>query len=217
MTRRAGPRAVVLAALVAAMAACVPVTVNISFPQEKLDTAAKQIEENTAQTVTASPTSAATPPAATRPTAAAPAATAPAATAPVATAPAPTSPPASGGRTVEVTPRIDTRSPEVVKATESRRQRRPELREMRSRGCVGESNKGLLEARPGDACGPEVADLIRAENADRHVIYSAFMKDNNIPASDTPRVESAFAKARQERVRPSEWIQLEDGRWVKKE
>jgi uncharacterized protein YdbL (DUF1318 family) len=213
MTRTRETRGLILAALVAAAGACVPVTVNISFTQEKLDTAAKQIEDVTAQTAAVPAAPAATPPAATAAAAAAPTATPPTATAPTkATAPA-----AAAGRTVDVTPRIDTRSPEVVKATESRRQRRPGLRELRSRGCVGESNRGLLEARPGDACGPEVADLVRAENADRHVIYSAFMKDNNIPASDTARVESAFAKARQDRVRSNEWIQLEDGRWVKKE
>jgi uncharacterized protein YdbL (DUF1318 family) len=238
MTRTRETRGLILAALVAAAGACVPVTVNISFTQEKLDTAAKQIEDVTAQTAAVPAAPAATPPAATAAAAAAPTATPPAATAPAATPPAATAaaaaaptatpptataptkataPAAAAGRTVDVTPRIDTRSPEVVKATESRRQRRPGLRELRSRGCVGESNRGLLEARPGDACGPEVADLVRAENADRHVIYSAFMKDNNIPASDTARVESAFAKARQDRVRSNEWIQLEDGRWVKKE
>jgi hypothetical protein len=30
------------------------------------------------------------------------------------------------------------------------------------------------------------------------------------------RVQSAFAKARQERSRPNDWIQLEDGQWVRK-
>jgi uncharacterized protein YdbL (DUF1318 family) len=208
MTRWVDPRPVVLAALAVAATACVPVTVNISFPQEKLDTAAKQIEENTAPAAGAPSTPTATTPSATMP---------PAATTPAATPPASASTSASGGRTVDVAPRIDTRSPEVVKATESRRQRRPELREVRSRGCVGETNRGLLEARPGDSCGPDVAALISAENADRHVIYSAFMKDNSIPASDSPRVEAAFAKARQERARPNEWIQLEDGQWVKKQ
>ena len=208
ITWRPGPRWLALTLLVGAVGACVPVTVNISFPQEKLDTAAKQIEEGTAPPAGAPSTSPGTPPAATAP---------PAGAASPAGAPAGTAPPAGGGRTVDVAPRIDTRSPEVLKATESRRQRRPELRELRSRGCIGESNKGLLEARPGNACGPEVATLIQAENADRHVIYNAFMKDNNIPATDSPRVEAAFAKARQERVRPNEWIQLEDGQWVKKQ
>lgn len=41
--------------------------------------------------------------------------------------------------------------------------------------------------------------------------YDAFMKDNHIPVSDTTRVQSAFAKARQERARPNYRIQLEGG------
>jgi uncharacterized protein YdbL (DUF1318 family) len=191
MTWRPDPRAAALAALVLATTACVPVTVNISFSQEKLDTAAKQIEDITAQT--------------------------PAPSAPAATSPAPAPPATSQGRTVDVTPRINTRSPEVVKATESRRQRRAALREWKGRDCLGETNQGLLEARTGEGCTTEALELMRAENADRLVIYEAFMKENNIPASDTPRVRSAFAKARQERSRPGDWIQLEDGRWVKRE
>ena len=39
----------VLAMLATGLAACVPVTVNITFPQEQLDSAARQIEEKTAQ------------------------------------------------------------------------------------------------------------------------------------------------------------------------
>ena len=42
------------------------------------------------------------------------------------------------------------------------------------------------------------------------------MKENNIPASDRPRVNSAFAKARQERARANDWVQLDDGQWVQK-
>jgi uncharacterized protein YdbL (DUF1318 family) len=174
-----------LAILALAVAACVPVTVNISFPQEKLDLAARQIEDM--------------PP-------------------PSGPAPAPTAapPPAPRGQTVDVTPRIDTRTPEVVKASESRRARRPALRAWKDRGCIGETNQGFAVARPGEGCGPEVAALIRAENADRQVIYSSFMKENKIPATDIERVYSAFSKARQERSRPNDWIQLENGEWVRK-
>ena len=183
MSSRVGIRTVVLAT---ALTACVPVTVNITFPQEKLEAAARHIEEMPAQDASAAPTP-----------------------------PAPAAAPGSG-RTVDVTPRIETRSPEVVRASGSRRQRRPELREWKSRGCIGETNQGFVVARPGETCGPEVADLIRAENADRQVIYEAFMKENKIPASDTARVQSAFAKARQERSRPNDWIQLDDGQWARK-
>jgi uncharacterized protein YdbL (DUF1318 family) len=175
-----------------ALGACVPVTVNVSFPQAKLDDAARQIED-----MPAHPAAGSTP----------------------GPAPAPASPPApapGSTRDVQVTPQIDTRSPAVVAATESRRQRRSVVREWKNRGCIGETNQGFLTARPGEGCTDEVASLIRAENADRKTIYDAFMRDNRIPASDMARVQSAFAKARQERARPNDWIQQDDGRWVRK-
>lgn len=189
MTPRRRDRLIVFGVLALALSACVPVTVNVTFPQEKLDRAASQIEEKTAESGSAPSTPSATP-----------------------------APSTTGGRSVDVaaTPRLNERAPEVVKATESRRARRPALREQKNRGCIGETNQGLLAARPGEGCGPEAASLIEAENADRHVIYSAFMKENNIPPSDSARVSSAFAKARQDRSRPNDWIQLESGQWARK-
>ncbi len=41
------------------------------------------------------------------------------------------------------------------------------------------------------------------------------MKDNNIAATDTVRVQNAFARARQERARSNDWVQLENGQWVR--
>jgi uncharacterized protein YdbL (DUF1318 family) len=173
-----------LLGLAGLLAACVPVTVNIAFPQDKLDGAARQIEDTQGPAATSSSTAA-----------------------------------PSGGQTTTVgsTPRTDLRTPEVVKASESRRERRPALREWKNKGCVGENNKGLAVARPGEACGPEVAGLISAENADRQVIYNAFVKENKIPQTDMPRVQSAFARARQERSRPNDWVQLDDGQWMRKQ
>jgi uncharacterized protein YdbL (DUF1318 family) len=184
-SRRPSHRAALLG-LAGLLAACVPVTVNISFPQDKLEGAARQIEGD----VPAQPATAPTPP--------------PAA--------------ARGGTTtVDSTPRSDLRSPEVVKARDSRRARRPAIREWKTKGCLGENNQGLLVTRQGEGCGPEVASLLRDENADRQVIYDAFVKENKIPASDMPRVRSAFAKARQERSRANEWVQQDDGQWVRKQ
>jgi uncharacterized protein YdbL (DUF1318 family) len=171
-----------LAMLVAGLASCVPVTVNISFPQEKLDAAAQHIEDAQGQS------------------SGAPAAV----------------PPAGGSRGVSPVPRTDTRSPEVVKARQSRRERRPSLRQWKEQGCIGETNLGTVVARPGTGCGAEAAELIRAENADRRVIYEDFMQENKIPASDRPRVNAAFARARQERARPNDWVQGEDGQWTRK-
>ena len=111
--------AALAAVLAIALAACVPVTVNVTFPQEKLDSAARQIEEMPAESGSS-------------------------------TAPTP-APPPSGGRSVDVasTPRLNEQSPEVQKATEGRRGRRPALREWKNRGCIGETNQGTPGGAPG--------------------------------------------------------------------
>jgi uncharacterized protein YdbL (DUF1318 family) len=180
-----GINGMTLALLAGVLAACVPVTVNISFPQERLDAAARNIEETEG-----------------RPRGA--------------PAPAPARAPSGGSPSVSATPRTDSQSPEAMQARQSRRERRPALRQWKERGCVGETNQGTVVARPGSGCGPEATDLIRAENADRKIIYHDFMRENKIPASDRPRVNLAFAKARQERARANDWIQLEDGQWIRK-
>src|SRR5262245_25579146 len=193
-----------LLGLVTVLAACVPVTVNINFPQEHLDEAAGSIEDmvRDPQTTPAAPSQ---------------------------------KPPAPGshladrlfvalgprlaeaqGRTVDVVPEIRTQTPELMRAIDSRRARNPQIEHWKARGCIGENNQALLEARPGQGCGGEVGGLIAAENADRSFIYDTLMQQNNIPASDAPRVRAAFAKADRDRARPGEWIQDPSGQWVKR-
>jgi uncharacterized protein YdbL (DUF1318 family) len=193
-----------LLGLTALLAACVPVTVNISFPQEQLEGAAGNIED-----MVRSPENSPAAP--------------------------PRNPPAPGshlgdqfvvalgprmaeaqGRSVDIVPEIRTQTPELMRAINSRRARNPQIEQWKARGCIGETNQGLLEARPGQACGGEVGGLIAAENADRSFIYDTLMHQNNIPAGDAPRVRAAFAKANRDRARSGEWVQEPNGQWVKR-
>ncbi|PYN11154.1 MAG: hypothetical protein DME06_12595, partial [Candidatus Rokuibacteriota bacterium] len=136
---------------------CLSVTVNVAFPQEKLEGAAASIEDM----VGSGP----------------PAAPAPAAPArkPEGQAPAP-----ARGRLVwfqpavveaQEVPELRTRTPEVMAAIESRRKRRPELDAAARTGCLGENKDGLVDARPGQSCPPTLGQLVAAENADRMFLY----------------------------------------------
>jgi uncharacterized protein YdbL (DUF1318 family) len=181
MTCRLGLSITVTAGL---LAACVPVTVNVNFPQEKIESAAGQLED-----IARSPDN----------------------------PPPGTEAPASG-RSVEVDPNL-TITPEFVKQIEkeraTRRARREAIRQAKEQGCVGESHAGPLVVRPGAGCSPQVAALVKAENADRESIVKKFMRHFKMPASDAPRVAAAFAKRRIERwARPGDWIQRPDGQWV---
>jgi len=181
---------------------CLSVTVNVAFPQEKLEGAAASIEDM----VGSGP----------------PAAPAPAAPArkPEGQAPAP-----ARGRLVwfqpavveaQEVPELRTRTPEVMAAIESRRKRRPELDAAARTGCLGENKDGLVDARPGQSCPPTLGQLVAAENADRMFLYKTLVAQNSMPAGDITRVQAAFAKVRREKAAPGTWIQLENGQWIRK-
>jgi len=199
-----GRRAGVLA-LAMALAACVPVTVNITFPQEKLDDAASQIVDMSRRPPGGSP---ATPP-----------------------APGPAPKPGSSldrwlapfgpreaaaeeRRLVAQAPKTD--SDALRRLTESQNRRLGALQQWLARGCVGENNQGFVEGRPGQGCTGEVAGLIGAENADRQAIVETFMRQNKMAPSEIGRVKASFAKAYRDRAAGGQWVQTDRGDWVKK-
>ncbi len=198
-----GRRAGVLGMTIA-LAACVPVTVNVTFPQQKLDDAASQIVDMSRRPEGAPPP------------------------------PAPGAPPKPGssldrwlaplgpreasaqGRGVDVAQAPKTDSEELRRLTESQNRRLGALQQWLARGCVGESNQGSLEARPGQACSGEVAALIGAENRDRQAIVETFMRQNKMAPAEAGRVRASFAKAYRDRVQAGQWVQTDRGDWVKK-
>lgn len=191
-----------LLGLALVLVACVPVTVNINFPQEKLEGAAGRIED-----MVRSPDNPPPPPPKKSPQGSLGGRLLAAVEPREATAQT---------RTVDVVPEIRVQTPELMKAINSRRSRIGEIDQLKAKGCLGESNRGLLEARPGQGCAASVAQLAGAENADREFIYATLMQQNNIPASDGPRIHAAFAKANRDRAKPGEWVQQDNGQWVRR-
>lgn len=211
---RAGTRAVTAPAwlLLLALAGCVALTVNVTFPQEKIDSAASSIEDlvrdpNSPPAEGTKPAPGTTPPRAPR--------TADGSTQVVhveARWPTWLGP----GRAEAQVPDLKTRTPEVMAVIESRRSRYPEVRAAMAKGCVGETNQGLLEARPGQGCPPNVGALVEAENRDRMALYRTIVEQNNMPPGDLSRVQSGFARAHRERAATGSWVQDEGGKWLQK-
>jgi uncharacterized protein YdbL (DUF1318 family) len=195
---REGVASALLAVLVTG---CLAVTVNVTFPQEKIDNAASSIED-----LVRTPKQ------------------------------APGGPPRTrlDPRSAEVprdarwwawfgpavaeaqVPELKTRTPQVMAAVESRQNRFPQLSAAMTSGCVGENTQGLVEARPGANCPPNVAALVGAENADRMLIYRTLVEQNNMPPGDIVRVQAAFAKANREKAPPGAWVQTDAGQWTRK-
>ncbi len=191
-----------LLGLAGLVAACVPVTVNITFPQKELEGAATRIEDMVRSPENPKPPAEPAKKPQSRLAERLLAALAPRE--------------AAAQQTVDVVPEIRVRTPQLMKAIESRRARNPQIDQWKARGCIGETNQGLLEPRSGQGCGGEVAGLIGAENADRGFVYDTLMQQNSMPPSDAPRVRAAFAKVNRELAKPREWVQQPNGQWTKK-
>jgi uncharacterized protein YdbL (DUF1318 family) len=198
-----------------ALAGCVAVTINVTFPQEKIDSAASSIEDLV--------TDPAAPPA--EQTKPGPRSDERETPMPRASAD-PTGPAARAlgrwatwlgpARAEAQTPDIKTRTPQVMAVIESRRARYPEVAAALTKGCVGENNRGLLEARPGTDCPQTVGALVEAENRDRMTLYHTIIEQNNMPPGDLGRVQTGFARAHRERAPAGAWVQDEAGGWSRK-
>ena len=199
-------RGLVVVLVATSLAACVPVTVNVTFPQQKLDDAASQIVDMSRRPADA-PASGPTP---------APAPPSPARASSDGSRPSGPARRAAEERPVQMAQAPKTDSDELRRLTESQNRRLGAVQQALARGCAGESNQGLLEPRPGQGCSGDVAGVIGAENADRQAIVETFMRQNKIGPSDVGRVRASFAKAYRDRVGGGQWVQTDRGDWVKK-
>ena len=195
-------RMVALAVTLLVASGCVPVTVNVYFPQEKIDSAAGSIEDLVRVEKGGKPT---TPPPAKKEDKQGWLPASDPWLALVVPAPAEAQ-----------VPDLKVRTPEVMASIESRRARFPQIQQWKGRGCIGENAQGLVEARPGQGCGPEVGALIDAESRDRMTLYRTLLQQNNMAPSELAKVQAGFAKANRERAQAGEWIQAETGQWTRK-
>ncbi len=88
--------------------------------------------------------------------------------------------------------------------------RLPVIIELKSKGIVGENNKGFLEFVGGQH---EKADVVQAENSDRAQVYEAIAKQQGV----TPELVGKRRAAQlRDLAKPGEWLQNENGQWYQK-
>lgn len=178
------------------LAGCVALTINVTFPQESIDRAASSIED-LVRTPEEPPATPAAPP-------------------PGSPSPSPAGRPSRwlepAAAEAQALPELKTRTPEVMAIIGSRRARWGELSAAMARGCVGENNRGLVEARPGPGCPANLAELVAAENRDRLALYRTLVEQNHMPPEDLARVQAGFARENRART----WVQDAGGAWARK-
>jgi uncharacterized protein YdbL (DUF1318 family) len=98
----------------------------------------------------------------------------------------------------------------------NRRLRSGEIQQLKNDGVVGEDRDGYLDIihNPTDAKYLQYAQsVVNAENADRSFLYLANAQVQNKPLE---LVERDYAQLWHDRAFPGEWIQKENGNWIRK-
>ena len=96
--------------------------------------------------------------------------------------------------------------------------RKPKIEVLKKAGSVGENKDGYLEAMKKDKDDKEVklsdddTKLIEAENKDRKAVYAAIAKKEG---STVDKVGELRAKQIRSKAAEGEFIQGEDGKWIK--
>jgi uncharacterized protein YdbL (DUF1318 family) len=96
----------------------------------------------------------------------------------------------------------------AVKARMS--QRLSQLDQFKTKGVIGENNRGFAELRGG---GTDAGDVVAAENRDRGMVYAAIAKQTGTSAEQVGRARARQIAAGSAR---GVWLQHEDGSWYKK-
>tara|TARA_R110002020_G_scaffold67480_1_gene177153 strand:+ start:353 stop:733 length:381 start_codon:yes stop_codon:yes gene_type:complete len=89
-------------------------------------------------------------------------------------------------------------------------QRLPDLDAAKVAGEIGETNKGLLDARKDT---PKIGELVASENSDRLTVYAAIARKTGASAE---AVAQARAKQIAAQSAPGIWLQHPDGSWYRK-
>ena len=98
----------------------------------------------------------------------------------------------------------------------NRRLRSGQIQQLKNDGVIGEDRDGYLDIRrkPDDPKYLAYAQsVIVAENADRSYLYLANAQTQNKPLES---IEREYAQLWSDRAFPGEWVQKENGTWIRK-
>ena len=97
-----------------------------------------------------------------------------------------------------------------------------EVDELKSAGCLGEGNDGLLVLRQCERSVPDgvtrPAVLSERINRARAVLFDYIVQTSPVLSRrDMPQLRRAFARMKRNSARSGDWLQAEDGEWYKKQ
>jgi len=92
---------------------------------------------------------------------------------------------------------------------------------LKAQGILGENNEGGITIVSPDKIAPDrqafVRNLVEEENADREVLMQRILATNEkLTQQDMPKIRRTFAALNRDRARPGDFMQLEEGQWIRK-
>jgi len=92
---------------------------------------------------------------------------------------------------------------------------------LKAQGILGENNEGGITIVSPDKIAPDrqafVRNLVEEENADREILMQRILATNEkLTQQDMPKIRRTFAALNRDRARPGDFMQLEEGQWIRK-
>lgn len=113
--------------------------------------------------------------------------------------------------TFPASPAIAAQAPTEAELKERFAERLDELQSLKDAGKVGETARGLVAVR--ESKDAAVEELVGEENADRRRLYVLIGKRTD-ESPDAVARQAAIRNFR--RAKPSHWLELRNGQWVRK-
>ncbi len=112
-------------------------------------------------------------------------------------------------------------NPAIRAIIDARAARVRQINDFKSRGLIGESNKALLEARNLDSISDlrqraALQKLIKNENSDRERLYREVAAAEGVDLQQLPRIRQTYAETLRRNARSGDWFQLPGGQWKQK-
>ena len=123
---------------------------------------------------------------------------------------------------LQKSPEVPPGKKRVIRALQRASFNKDDIDQFKTQGVLGENNQGgitLLAPENVEADQlPFVENLVKEENADRAVVMRRVIETNEkLSEKDLPRVKKMFAALNRDKSPAGHMIQLDDGKWVKKE
>ena len=120
---------------------------------------------------------------------------------------------------VVVTKDLKTDSPKINEAKEKMNTWREKLDEFKKAGYIGETNdfKVVIKEIPKDSeIAKEVRKIVEDENRQREIMIKELLRINNAAPEEEKKFRKIFAEVAQKYSPVNTWIQLSDGKWIRK-